>query len=69
MGDHIKIPLKVCYFLNELFKMQGNTIVGEREGKKKSELVDSTKERNIAHKITRLLDKRAQKHSEVKGGD
>lgn len=46
--------------------MQGNTIVGERERKKESELMDSTKERNTVHKITRLVDKGAQKHSEEK---
>lgn len=34
MGDHIKIPLEVCYFLHELYKMRGNTIVGEQERKK-----------------------------------
>lgn len=45
MGDHNKIPLEVCYFLNELFKMQGHTTVGKWEGKNKSELVDSTKEK------------------------
>lgn len=55
MGDRIKIPLEVCCFLAELFKMQGNTT---------EELVDSTKERNAAHKMTRLVDKGAQKHSE-----
>lgn len=58
MGDGIKIPLEVCCFLAELFKMQENTTRGEQE------LADSTKERNAAHKMTRLVDKGAQKHSE-----
>lgn len=39
--------------------------MGEQE-KEESELVDSMKERNTAHKITRLVDKGAQKHSDEK---
>lgn len=45
--------------------MQGNTTVEEQE-KEESELVDSVKERNTAHKITRLVDKGAQKQSDEK---
>lgn len=64
MGDHIKIPLEVRYFLNELFEMQRNTIVGQRERKQQSELVDSIKESNTRRKITRFVEKGAHRHSE-----
>lgn len=44
--------------------MQGNTIVGQRERKQQSELVDSIKESNTRRKITRSVEKGVHRHSE-----
>lgn len=61
MGDHIKNPLEICYLLNELFEMQGDTITGGEREKEEKETSGFNK-RKALFKITRFADKGAQRH-------